>query len=45
MAVVAVEEAALLLAVEGRVGHVQIEHDPLRWLALGLQIQINQQLV
>jgi len=43
--VIAVEEALRLMAVDGDVGGVQIEHDLFRRRGLRLQIDIHQQLI
>ena len=43
-AVVAVEEAALLLTVQRVVGRVEVENDLLRWPLVRLQEQIDEQV-
>jgi hypothetical protein len=43
--IVAVEEPPFLPALQRRVGHVQVQHDPRGWLFLGFKKNLRQQSV
>jgi hypothetical protein len=43
--IVAVEEPPFLPALQRRVGHVQLQHDPRGWLFVGFEKNLHQQSV